>query len=191
VFIGAPLGDFAGAGGEPANRQITIGVIMKFPIIQSNLVLGVVCAAAVVGGGCHSNRGAARMDDNDRRVGYAMSTPAETLAPDGVVFDLAALTSARDPQTYAGRPVQCGDARVQRVLDDQNVMIDAGDGRALCVHFQQPLRGLHRGDSVRFIGTVKNMSDTARMVVGLGDKASTAVRDETIFIDAREVEVNQ
>jgi len=164
---------------------------MKFPIIQPHLLLGALCAAALVGGGCHTdnNRGAARIDDDQNaRTGYAVRTQPNTYIPEGAMLDLAAVGSVSDPRVLAGRTVQCSAVPVHRVLDDQNILVDSGGGRAVCVHFQQAERGLHQGDLVSFTGTVKNMSDTARIVVGLSDKASSAVEDQPIFIDAQEVD---
>ena len=111
-------------------------------------------------------------------------------ATSAAITDPGMLSTNPDPSSLAGRTVQFSGARVERVLDEQNIMITGAGSKPICAHLQQPSPALKAGDTVNLTGTVKNLSDSAKTVVGLSDKASEAIKGQTIFIDAQNLEIN-
>jgi len=101
------------------------------------------------------------------------------------ITDLSTVSSSS-----AGRPVQFSNVKVDRVLDDQNIMITTEGAQPVCTHLQQPSPGLKAGDRLVITGTVKNLSETSKTVVGLSDKAAEAIKGQTIYIDAQSIQIN-
>ena len=124
----------------------------------------------------------------DHSTSYAVGTPSGVIQQDGTVVDLAPLAQATDPSRFAGMRVQCS-APVTRVLDRQNILVQSNGGRALCVHMRSPDEDVRAGDLIAFDGTVKNLSDTARAVLSMSDRTASAIEDQTIFIDVKEVRI--
>jgi len=100
-----------------------------------------------------------------------------------VITDPAQCTSG-DAATLSGRQVQFSGLKVDRVIGDRVVVLDAGNGQKLyALPSQAP--GCKPGDRVTVTGTLRQSSNAT----GLSGDAAQTISSQPIYVDAQRIDV--
>jgi uncharacterized protein (TIGR02271 family) len=117
-------------------------------------------------------------------TGTAKSGASES----NIITDPAQLTASTDASTLAGWRVQFSGLKVQQVIDERVLVLNAGSGQQIYVLANGQTAPAKPGDMVDVTGSIK--ATTSGAPVGLSGEAGQTLSSRPFYVEAKKIEIN-